>query len=188
MATVTTASRTDDVASLVLNSVSGLVAGEKVHVYNVGNNLDGDHILLSVTIATNTVTYADNGDDVAAYSPSNGLLIEEVTWIDADDVEVALGYAPAAASVDEAYLDDATKAANAWAWRKRHEAGYLDDNPTVAPGAAVKLGTTLYAMTLFRERGSVDSFASFQDMTITAAPGTMGQIMRLLGINRSQVA
>jgi hypothetical protein len=43
-------------------------------------------------------------------------------------------------------------------------------------------------MALYRERGSVDSFASFQDMTITAAPGTMGQIMRLLGVNRSQVA
>ena len=187
MATVTTASRTDDVATLVLNSASGLVAGEKVHVYNVGNQLDGDHVLLTVNLGTNTVTYADNGDDVAAYSPANGLLVEEPSWIDEDDVEVALGYAPAAASVDEAYLASCTAAANTWAYRKRLEAGYKD-NPTVAPGAAAKQGTVLYAMSLFRERGSVDSFASFQDMTITAAPGTMGQIMRLLGINRSQVA
>jgi hypothetical protein len=46
----------------------------------------------------------------------------------------------------------------------------------------------MYAAALYRERGSVDSYASFQDMAITAPTGTMGQIMRLLGIRRSQVA
>jgi hypothetical protein len=46
----------------------------------------------------------------------------------------------------------------------------------------------MLAASYYRERGSVDSFASFQDMAITAPTGTMGQIMRLLGIRRSQVA
>ena len=187
MAQVVTASRTDDVATLVLDSVSGFSAGEEVTVYNVGSGLNGNHILQSVTALTKTVTYNDVGADVAPFAPPNGVIVPQPTWIDVDDVEVALGYSPAALSVDEAYLQEATDAANCWAYRKRREAGYID-NPTVAPCKASKLGTTLYAMTLFRERGSVDSFASFQDMTITAAPGTMGQIMRLLGVNRSQVA
>jgi hypothetical protein len=67
-------------------------------------------------------------------------------------------------------------------------AGYQGESLSSVPSSAVKLGTIMYAASLYRERGSVDSYASFQDMAITAPTGTMGQIMRLLGIRRSQVA
>jgi hypothetical protein len=67
-------------------------------------------------------------------------------------------------------------------------AGYQGESLSSVPSSAVKLGTIMYAAALYRERGSVDSYASFQDMAITAPTGTMGQIMRLLGIRRSQVA
>ena len=51
----------------------------------------------------------------------------------------------------------------------------------------MRLGTGLYAMSLYRERGSVDSFQSFEAAPI-AGFGTMGQINKLLGIPRSQIA
>jgi hypothetical protein len=42
----------------------------------------------------------------------------------------------------------------------------------------------LYASALYRERGSVDSYQSFQDMSTVAPIGSMGQILKLLGCNR----
>jgi hypothetical protein len=44
------------------------------------------------------------------------------------------------------------------------------------------------AASLYRERGSIDSFQSFQDMTTSAPVASMGRINQLLGIKRSQVA
>jgi hypothetical protein len=44
------------------------------------------------------------------------------------------------------------------------------------------------AASLYRERGSIDSFQSFQDMTVSAPVASMGRINQLLGIKRSQVA
>ena len=49
-------------------------------------------------------------------------------------------------------------------------------------------GTIMFAGSLYRERGSVDSFASFEQMGTPVPYGQNGQINRLLGINRSQVA
>ena len=106
MATVTTASRTDNVVTLVLDAATGLVVGEHCHVYNVGNQLDGHHILLTVDLVTNTVTYADNGADVAAYAPANGILVAEITWIDETDVEVWLGIDSALGSAKNPFIAD----------------------------------------------------------------------------------
>jgi hypothetical protein len=108
-----------------------------------------------------------------------------VSWITAADVTVALG---AATVIDVAWLDQVVPAADAWAQRKRAEAGYTADTPDVAPDAAVKAGTVLYAVALYRERASADSFASFDELA--AGPvvvGAMGQIKRLLGIGRAAV-
>jgi hypothetical protein len=104
-----------------------------------------------------------------------------VTWTDVDRVARALG--DPAATTDE-YLADCVDAANAWAQRKRLEAGYVDVDP---PGADVAQGTTLYAVALYRERGSADSFASFEDLSAFAQTGSMGQIKRLLGIGKAAV-
>ena len=186
---IITASGASNTATLVLDSVDGLEVLEAIRVYNTGvNKIDGRHTIATITTATKTITYTSNSiGTVVAFNPPNASLNPLVTWCTVDDVEVFLGYSPAAASVDEDYLAMCTEAANEWAYRKRREAGYIDSTVAV-PNPAARQGTILYAGGLFRERGSVDSFASFQDMTITAAPGTMGQIMRLLGINRSQVA
>lgn len=105
-------------------------------------------------------------------------------WTDSDAVARALG--PQATT--DPYVADCVAAANAWAPRKRREAGYLLDDPDVAPSSDVALGTTLYAVALYNERGATDSHASFQDLAgFLPATGSLGQINRLLGIGRAAV-
>jgi hypothetical protein len=187
MSAITTISSTDDVVTAVLASASGLVVGELVTVYNTGyNKIDGQHTLLTVDLGTNTVTYmVNNQDDVTAFTPDNAILIELITWIDDDDVKEWLGIAAATAN-DTAFIGTCVLAANAYAYRVRREAGYLD-NPTVAPTGSVKLGTVMYAGTLYRERGSVDSFSSFEQLGNPQPIGSMGRIKQLLGVGRPQV-
>lgn len=186
MATITTASRTDDVATLVLDDATGLVAGELVYVYNLNHKLDGRHTLLTVDLATNTVTYDDKGDDVAAFTPANGVLVEQVTWITEDDVLVWLGIDLATAN-DTAFLEFCVAAANDFCYRRRENAGY-NDNPTVVPHGDTKLGAIMYAAIQYRTRGSVDGYASFDTMGTVTPIGSMGQVLQLLGCGRPQVA
>ena len=186
MATVTTASRTDDIATLVLDAATGLVVGEHCHVYNVGNQLDGHHILLTVDLATNTVTYADNGADVAAYTPANGILVAEITWIDETDVEVWLGIDSATANDTTWLTDYCVPAANEFCYRRRRESGYYD-NPTVAPNAAAKQGAIMYAAIQYRTRGSVDGYSSFDTMGTVTPIGSLGQVLQLLGCGKPQI-
>jgi hypothetical protein len=105
-------------------------------------------------------------------------------WISTADVLAALG--PVADPLDP-FLETATAAADAFAQRRRASAGYIDD-PDVSPGPDVTTGTTLYAVALFRERGAVDSFASFDAFQTGVIPsGSMGQVLRLLGVGRPAV-
>lgn len=136
----------------------------------------------------NQIIYVNSGADVA-YEAESGTLTytQSVSWIVAADVTSWLGIDVATAN-DTAFVTVCVNASNAWCYRKRREAGYIDSMTTV-PSADVKLGATMYAATLYRERGSVDSFASFDSMGITAAPSaTLGRIMQLLGCGRAQVA
>lgn len=186
MANITTASVTDKVVTLVLDDATGLVVGEHVHVYGTGNaHIDGQHSLLSVNLGTDTVTYKDGGTDVPEFSPTGAILVAQVTWVDADDVQLFVGAVTPA--TDEAdFLDLCVDAANAWAFRRREAAGYID-NPTVVPNGDVRYGVVLYAGALFREKGSIDSFQSFEAMPTPGTTGSMGQIMRLLGIGRARI-
>jgi hypothetical protein len=110
------------------------------------------------------------------------------TWIALGDLEDYLGFTLTNPSSDLDIANMAVGAANAFAYRRRQESGYFDSATTV-PGLDVKLGTTQYAAILYRERGSADAFASF-DPLATGGPvtGNYGQILRLLGVNKPQVA
>ena len=109
-----------------------------------------------------------------------------VTWITVEEVKVALGIDPAT-DTDDAYLETVTDAAQEWAFDVRAANGYVDD-PEEVPSTRVAMGTILYAVTLYRERGSVDSYASFQEMPNPAPFGQDRQIRRLLGLPRQRVA
>ena len=136
----------------------------------------------------NQIIYANSGADVA-YEAEAGTVTytQSVTWIVAADVLAWLGIDVATAN-DTAFVTTCVNASNAWCYRKRREAGYVDSMTTV-PSADVKLGAVMYAATLYRERGSVDGFASFDSMALGQAPSaTLGRIMQLLGCGRAQVA
>jgi hypothetical protein len=108
------------------------------------------------------------------------------TWVSVQDCLDWLGVSPASAN-DTAFVTDCVAAGNAVAFRRRNAAGY-QDSLTVSPGADVSLGTVMYAAALYRERGSMDSFQSFNEFGTAAVGGSMGQILRLWGCNRPQIA
>jgi hypothetical protein len=67
------------------------------------------------------------------------------------------------------------------------ESGYTDSLTTV-PSQDVKLGAIMYGSAMYRARGSIESFNSFQDMGVAPVTGLNGIIRQLLGIDRPQVA
>jgi hypothetical protein len=186
MAIILTAKRETNVATLTLDDATGLVVGQTVIVYNVGSSFDGLHTLITVNLGTDTVTYHSGGQNVEVFTVINGLLFPKATWASVEDVENYLGYVPVAQSADEAYLEDCVEAANCWAYRRRRSAGYRD-NPTAPPCSSSKLGVILMAGAMFRQKGSVDGFQSYNEMSFNAPTGNLGEVMKLLGINRAQV-
>jgi hypothetical protein len=153
----------------------------------IGVDDEGDWIFDPDEIILNQLLMAKTHADVARGPVSGTLTSTPVcTWIVDADVVAWLGIA-SATSNDTAFITTCVSAANAYAYRRRREAGYFDSLTTV-PGGDVKLGTVMFAGSLYRERGSVDSFASFEQMGNPVPFGSSGQINRLLGVNRSQVA
>jgi hypothetical protein len=136
----------------------------------------------------NQIIYADTGADVE-YDTAVGTVTYTVSpaWTTSALVLAWLGIDVATAN-DTAFVAKCVNAANAWCFRKRREAGYTDSASTV-PSADVELGTTMYAATLYRERGtSGDAYGAFDGMGNLAQPVTLHRIMQLLGCGRAQVA
>lgn len=106
-------------------------------------------------------------------------------WTSAADIAEYLGD-----TVDpsDAYLIRCAKAADAFCRRRRLEAGYSDDpaDPD-APSEDVALGATLWGGQLYRERGSADSFASFDETQGFATTGAWPRVKQLLGVGRARV-
>jgi len=204
--TVTHVRRVDNVAAVQTLTPTEIQVNDSITVANVGNSFDGTFTVISVepyglvevddegylvfdyTVdKPNQVLYANTAADVD-YSADSGTVTVtvSVSWITSNDVTTWLGISAATAN-DTAFLTYCVNASNAFCYRKRVEAGYVDSQST-APGGDVKLGAIMYAATLFRERGSVDSFASFDGMGSFPIPSTLGRIMQLLGCGRAQVA
>jgi hypothetical protein len=185
-----------------------VTVGQSVVVAGVGNGLDGTYTVVAVPTALlvevddegdfiydydqiieNQLLFIDAGNDVARgpVSPFGTLTwTPTCTWITSSNVTEFLGIATASAN-DTAFITTCVSAANAWAYRKRQEAGYRD-SLTISPGGDVTLGTTLFAASMYRRRGSIDGFQSFDVMDTTQPAMSMGDIHKLLGVNRSQVA
>lgn len=181
---VTAASLTDDVARLTLGDVQGIEIGYTIRVAGVNSPFDGQHAVTAVDVDDLWIEYAKNHENIVEIEVT-GLVEIIVSWADANDVIGFLGVEPASQD-DEAYLDVCVSAANEWIFERRRKSGYVD-LPNAVPGHDVKLGVILYAGALYRERGSIESFASFQDMPTIAPVGTMGQILRLIACNRPRV-
>ena len=153
----------------------------------VGIDTEGD-LLYDVNIPiANQVLFAKTASDVTRTAASGTLTITQTcTWVTAANIEDWLGIGTATAA-DAAFLTVCASAASQFCWRRRMEAGYVDSLTTV-PSQDVFLGTQMYGGALYRQRGSVDQFASFQNMGVTPVMGLNGMIRQLLGIDRPQVA
>lgn len=113
-----------------------------------------------------------------------------VAWTTPANVVAALGGQGAAPAVDDAYLAQCVAAANDAAFRKRREAGYVDDaaDDAAAPSSDVALGATLWAVALWRERSSTDGHNSFEEFAgFHPTGGSWPAIKRLLAIGRARV-
>jgi len=196
----------DNFAVLVLATPSELEVGSSITVASVdatfngnvivrdlptqlfiGTDQNGDLLFDENIILPYQVLYAKTADNVervaatgtVAYTPT-------CTWITATDIEDWLGIGTATAG-DAAFLTICASASSQFCWRRRQEAGYVD-SLTTAPSQDVKLGTIMYGGALYRQRGSLDSLASFGDMGVAPVQGLSPLIKQLLGIDRPAVA
>ena len=153
----------------------------------IGIDDEGDLEFNPLITIPNQVLYARTASDVARQAASGTLTATPTcSWITATDIEDWLGIGTATAA-DATFLTICASSSSQFCWRRRMEAGYVDSLTTV-PSQDVKLGTIMYGGALYRQRGSMDSFASFQSMGTAPVMGLNGMIRQLLGIDRPQVA
>jgi len=173
-------------------SINGVHTVFQIPIYYfTGVDASGDYLFNDQILFKNQILFQLVDDNIqrSAVDPVGSLqwtTPTECVWSDVADLTEFLGIAGATAN-DTAFMTTSVNAANAWCFKRRSQAGYKDDLINV-PDAAVLAGTVLMAASLYRERGSIDSFNSFQDMTISAPVASMGRINSLLGIKRAQVA
>ena len=148
----------------------------------------GDLILDPLVPLANQVCYQKTADDVPRQLATGSITWTPATctWITAQNILDWLGITVATAG-DQTFTTTCAAAANAFCYRRRYEAGSVDSLTTV-PSQDVFLGSVMYGGALYKARGSVDVFSSFQDMGQTPVVGMNGQIKQLLGIDRPAVA
>jgi len=201
--------RLDGYAIIQTLTDTPIEVGQSITVAGVGQGLDGTYTVLlcpqyaydgvesdtgqwtfdpSVPRA-NQLLFADSGDTLEWNQVVAGTVTwnPTCTWITSGQIEDYLGLT--LTGVDDAtFLTQCAAAANAFAYRRRSEAGYLQDSLTTSPGGDVTLGTIMIGAAYFRQRGSFNSIASFDGMGVAPATGITPMVMQLLGINRPQVA
>ena len=185
--TVTKIAATAGVFTLTLDDVNGILVGSRVDIGGLPtaawNTLNEE---VTAVNATNKTIQYTHGNFTIAETEVWGQVHIETTWATVDDVETWLGFSPT--GDDLTFLTTCVDAANDRCWYWRSRAGYKD-HPNVAPGSDAKTAVIMYAAQLYRQRGAVDSFASYEVMSVGAVPGqSLGIILQLLGCKRAQVA
>jgi hypothetical protein len=145
--------------------------------------------IYDVTVAVpNQILFACTGSDVDFVAIYTGTIAftPTCTWVTATDIEDWIGIGTATAA-DTTFLTICAAAANAFCFRRRQEVGYSDSLTTV-PSQDVKLATVMYGGSLYRQRGSITDFASFDGMSTGSTSGLSPLVKQLLGVDRPQVA
>ena len=152
-------------------------------------NVDSDGIIeydYSQPLA-NAVMWADTQTDEVLNAISGTLAYTPTcTWITGTQIGTWLGIALAIGD-ESAFLAQCAAAANAFCYRRRQEAGYIDSLST-SPSGDCTLATIMFGGALYRQRGAIDQFASFSEMGQAPTVGLSPQIKMLLGIPRPAVA
>lgn len=155
----------------------------------IGLDDQGDLLFDYQVLIPNQVLYATSHPDEARMAASGTVTwTPTCTWVTSAQVTAYLNIAVASAN-DTTLITQATNAANQVAFRRRREAGYIDELAT-APSADATLGTIMLAGSMYRSRGSLgDSFAQFDGMAVNAPMvGMPAMVKILLGIDRPAVA
>ena len=172
----------DNYAVLQLLTPSEIAVGESITVASVDATFNGTYTVralpqyLYIGIDTegdllydyqvpvqNQVLYAKTASDVSRVAATGSVTYTQTcTWITQQNVLDWLGISVATAG-DQAFVTTCAAAANIFCYRRRQEAGYIDSLTTV-PSQDVYLGTVMYAGMLYKSRGTVDVFSSYQDM------------------------
>ena len=136
----------------------------------------------------NQVLYACTGTSVEFNVDYSGTVTytQTCTWVTAAQILTWLGIATATAD-DTTFVTQCASAANQFCYRRRQEVGYFD-SLTTSPSGDVTLGTIMYGGALYRQRGGISDFASFDGMTQGSTNGLSPLVKQLLGVDRPQVA
>ena len=136
----------------------------------------------------NQLLFACTGSNVEFVKifPGTVTYTQTCCWITAAQILTWLGIATATAD-DTTFVTQCASAANNFIYRRRQECGYFD-SLTTSPGADVTLGTIMYGGALYRQRGGISDFASFDGMTQGSTNGLSPLVKQLLGVDRPQVA
>jgi hypothetical protein len=203
---ITFKQRVDNFGVVTLLVNAPLTVGQDIVTAGLGQGLDGSHTIYALPqfLVTgvdefgivevnqnvpipNQVVFANTGNDIDRVAVSSATLATGVClWIDDEDVADYLGI-EVATSAETDFLEICAQSSNDFCYRRRREAGYVDPLAT-PPSEDVKLGTIMYAGALYRQRGAIDSFASFDGMSTAQIVGLAPIIKQLLGIDRPQVA
>jgi hypothetical protein len=203
---ITFEQRVDNFGVVTLLVNAPLTVGQDIVTAGLGHGLDGSHVIYAlpqylvtgvdeygiVTVnpnipIPNQVVFADSGPDVDRVAVTGATLSTGVClWIDDEDVADWLGI-EVATSAESDFLEFCAQSSNDFCYRRRRESGYVDPLAT-PPSDDVKLGTVMYAGALYRQRGAIDQFASFDGMSTAMVTGLAPIIKQLLGIDRPQVA
>ena len=134
------------------------------------------------------ILYAKTAADVTRTTATGTVTLGTIscTWVTAGQIEDWLGIGTASA-LDTTFLTQCAAASNAFCFQRRLESGYIDQKAT-SPSDSVTLGTIAYGGFLYRQRGAVTDFASFDGLPAGNSVGLSPMIKQLLGIPRPQVA
>jgi hypothetical protein len=154
----------------------------------IGVDDEGDLLYNEQVPVPFQILYAVTAADVTRITATGTVTLGTIpcTWITAGQVEDWLGIGTASA-LDTTFLTQCAAAANAFCFQRRLESGYIDEKAT-SPSDSVTLGTIAYGGFLYRQRGAVTDFASFDGLPAGNSVGLSPMIKQLLGIPRPQVA
>jgi hypothetical protein len=206
---VTFHQRLDDYAVVQTLENTDIAIGESITLTGLGHQLNGTHTVYAlpkyeyigvddegdllfnsnVSIPNQVMFYDADGDleRSAAIPPGTLVYTQTCTWVTSAQVQLWLGLTSPTAD-ETTFLAQCVSAGNQVAYRRRQEASYFDALAT-SPSGDVTLGTIMLAGAYFRQRGSIDQFASFDSMgqAITTNAFTP-MVKQLLGIDRPAVA
>ena len=200
---------TDNYAVLVLlTNADPLEVGQSVTIAGVDATFNGSYTVVALpqyyftgvddqgffhydieAPIANQVLFAKTADNVNVVAASGTLTTTPTcTWVTTDaQIEDWLGIGTATAA-DQAFITQCRLAGNEFAYRRRREAGYRNESLTTVPNPSVLLGTIAYSAFLYKQRGSVTDFASFDGLAAGGSMGLSPMIKQLLGVDRPAVA